>query len=100
MSFIELSTSWSLQILLIGLCAEACAPLLRKAHPGVRARFWLITLLLSLTAPWLLSGVPSATLKPEEGSRRHQQRRSRRAILVVRRLEPARAWSNVGPSGD
>lgn len=66
MSFIELSTSWSLQILLIGLCAEACAPLLRKAHPGVRARFWLIALLLSLTAPWLMRGVPAATLKAED----------------------------------
>ncbi len=66
MSFIGLSTSWSLQILLIGLCAEACAPLLRKAHPGVRARFWLITLLLSLTAPWLMRGLPAATLKAED----------------------------------
>ncbi len=66
MSFIELSTSWSLQILLIALCAEACAPLLRKAHPVIRARFWLTTLLLSLTAPWLLSRVPAATLKSDE----------------------------------
>lgn len=63
MNFLELSTAWSLQILLIGVCAEAGAPLLGKAHPRIRARFWLLALLLSLGAPWLMSrGSAPATL--------------------------------------
>jgi TonB family protein len=67
MNFLELSTAWSLQILLIGACAEAGAPLLGKAHPRIRARFWLVALLLSLGAPWLMPG-GSAPATPGESS--------------------------------
>lgn len=86
MSFLDFATAWSLQILLIGLGAEGCAPLLRPAHPRVRARFWLATLLLCLASPWLLSGAPSAALTSQGG------------IFVVTSVAVDRALSTIAPS--
>ena len=86
MNFLEFATAWSLQVLLIGLCAEACAPLLRSAHPRVRARFWFATLLLCLASPWLLRGAPAAVL-PSQGG-----------IFVVSSTAVDRALSTFAPS--
>lgn len=83
---LDFATAWSLQVLLIGLGAEACAPLLRPAHPRVRARFWLATLLLCLASPWLLSGAPSAALTSQGG------------IFLVTSAAVDRALSTVAPS--
>ncbi len=83
---LDFATAWSLQVLLIGLGAEACAPLLRPAHPRVRARFWLATLLLCLASPWLLSGAPSAALTSQGG------------IFLVTSASVDRALSTVAPS--
>lgn len=55
MTFLELSGAWSLQIIALEAGAEAFAPLLRRAHPRVRARYWSFALALALTAPWLIS---------------------------------------------
>lgn len=87
MSFLDFAAAWSLQILLIGLSAEACAPLLRRAHPRVRARFWMATLLLCLASPWLLRGAPSAALTSQGG------------IFLVTSAAVDRALSTVAPSG-
>lgn len=86
MTFLELSTAWSLQILLIGACAEAGAPLLRKAHPRIRARFWLAALLLSLAAPWLMSRGSAPTIIGET------------SIFTVTSATVDRAVSAIDPS--
>lgn len=86
MTFLESSTAWSLQILVIGACAEACAPLLRRSHPRVRANFWLGALVLSLASPWLMSGMPPPPATADGG------------ILVVSSVAVGRALSGLAPS--
>jgi TonB family protein len=86
MTFLGLTAAWSLQILAIGAAAEACAPLVRRVHPKLRAWFWSIALLLTVAAPWLLSS--SAGIAPPQADR----------LFVVSAAAVSRTVSAVTPS--
>jgi TonB family protein len=86
-TFLGLAGGWSLQILVVGACAEAVAPLLGRAHPRVRARYWSLVLTLALVGPWLLSPLPG-TASVGSGS-----------FLVVASSAVDRTLRSVGSSG-
>jgi TonB family protein len=86
MTFLGLAAAWSLQILAIGAAAEACSPVVQKLHPRLRAWFWSAALLLSLSAPWLLS--PSSGIAPAQSD----------GLFVVSSAVVARTVSAITPS--